>query len=100
MNNEIDIIEAILSSVEIQSKELQLALLKGEIKWEEEAIQYFLPIVLEFTNFDWLKLIAENCCIKEDEIVIKNFLDMVESIKKVNQIALQESYEKRHGVNK
>ena len=82
--SDIGLMQNVFSTVKIMSKDLQLALLKGELDWEDEKIQLFIPIALKFTDFEWLKLIAEHNCIKEDELIIKNFLDMVESLKDFN----------------
>ena len=65
-------------------KDLQLELLKGNLNWEDDKIQFFLPVALHFTDFDWLKLIAENTLVEEDEKIVKNFLSMAESLKEIN----------------
>ena len=80
-----------LKEKEVISKDLQLKLLKGEVQWEDEKIQFFIPVALSFTDFDWLRLLAEYNCIEEDEMIIKNFLDMAESIKDLNSNQLQDS---------
>ena len=87
-NIDVSDIQAAFSTSQIMSKDLQLRLLKEEVEWEDEVVQFFIPIVLKFTDFDWLKLIAEHNCIKEDEIIIKNFLEMVESLRDINEHAL------------
>ena len=67
------------------SKCIQLDLAKGNLQWEDERVQFFIPVALYFTEFDWLHLIAENNLIEEDCQVVKNFLNMVEGLTKVNQ---------------
>ena len=80
----IQFMENQLHEQEAQSKDIQLKLLKGELEWEDEKVQFFIPVALRFTDFEWLKLIAEHNCIEEDEKIIKNFLDMAESIMEIN----------------
>ena len=92
-NVEVSDIQAAFSTSQIMSKDLQLRLLKEELDWEDDIVQLFIPIVLKFTDFDWLKLIAEHNCIKEDEIIIKNFLDMVESLRDINEQTLHHRME-------
>ena len=86
-------IQAAFSTAKIMSQELQLKLLKGEIDWEDERVQFFIPIALKFTDFEWLKLIAEHNCIEEDEAIIKNFLDYVESLMEINSRTLHSYFE-------
>ena len=83
--------EKTLKDKDLISKTLQLKLAKGEAQWEDEDIQFFIPVALSFTDFDWLKLIAEHNLISEDELIVKNFLDMCESLKDVNSKTLQDS---------
>ena len=92
-NIDVSDIQAAFSTTQIMSKDLQLRLLKEEVEWDDEIVQFFIPIVLKFTDFDWLKLIAEHNCIKEDEIIIKNFLDMVESLRDINEQTLHHRME-------
>ena len=75
------------------SKSIQLDLAKGELKWEDDIVQFFIPVVCYGTDFDWLKLIAENNLIEEDEKIVKNFLDMVKSLADVNAKRLDEAVE-------
>ena len=63
-------------------------LLTGKVKYEEEIVQYFIPIALYHTDFEWLKIIAEHSLIEENEKIVKEFLEMVESLIKVNQAQL------------
>ena len=77
------------------SKALMYDMEKGELSYNDEKIQFFLPVVLYFTDFDWLKVIAENTLIEEDEMIVKNFLDMVKTIIDTNSEQLQESIEKK-----
>lgn len=76
--------------MQLISKQIQIDLLKGNRKWEDEEVQFFIPVALSFTDFDWLKLIAEHNCIKEDEEIVLNFLKQVESLKEVNKGLLEE----------
>ena len=85
-----DTIEDIME-VEMQGEMFKKALEKGILQWEDETIQFFLPLILHFTNFDWLRLIAENNLVKEDEIVVTNFLDMVQSLIQINEQQLEEA---------
>ena len=80
-----------LIETELISKQLQLDLEKGELEWADDIIQFFIPVALYHTNFEWLRLIAENNCIEEDEKVIKNFLSMVESLIQVNTAQLNDA---------
>lgn len=75
--------------VNVQGEIFKIALEKGDLKWDDEIIQFFLPLILYFTNFDWLKLVAENTLVEEDEIVVKNFLEMTESLIKINEDNLE-----------
>ena len=70
--------------LEFMSKAMQFDLEKGELNYDDEAVQYFLPVVLHFTNFDWLKIVAENTLTEEDEKIVRNFLDMVKALIEVN----------------
>lgn len=90
-------VEEMMQSIEVISKELQLKLLKGEMKWEDEAIQFFIPVILNFTEFDWLELIAENNLIEEDAIIVKNFLGMAKSLAKINADQLHDAISKEIG---
>lgn len=75
------------------SKEIQLKLAKGELTWESEEVQFFIPAVLCLTDFDWLNIIAENILIEEDEIIVKNFLDQVQGLMQVNSENLNKALE-------
>ena len=90
-------IEKMMGEVSLISKSLQLELAKGNLKWEDEEIQFFIPVALSFTDFDWLELIAENNLVKEDEIIVKNFLAMVKSLKNVNEGRLNENIAEKIG---
>lgn len=82
-----------ITEVEVRGEVLKEALENGELEWDNETVQFFIPVVLHFTNFDWLRLIAENNLVKEDEIVVKNFLDMVQSLMEINEIQLEKAVE-------
>lgn len=81
--------------VERQGELFKKALESGDMKWEDETIQFFIPLILHFTNFDWLRLIAENNLVEEDEVVVKNYLDMVQSLMKLNQEQLEQEVHKK-----
>lgn len=81
--------------LQLMSKQFQLDLAKGDLNWEDETIQFFLPVILYHTDFEWLKLIAENTLVEEDEEIVKNFLNMVESLVKVNTAQLNQAVEEK-----
>lgn len=89
--------DKMFSDIKSISKTLQLELLKGNIKWEDDEIQFFIPAVLIFTDFDWLELIAEYNLVEEDEIVVKNYLAMVKSLIDINGDRLSEEVAKKIG---
>lgn len=82
-----------LFELEQMSKSIMYDILKGELSWEDEKVQYYLPLAFAFTNYDWLKYAAENILIEEDCKIVKNFLDSVKSICEVNEKQLTESME-------
>jgi hypothetical protein len=84
-------LEQQMIEVESRAEIYKQALANGDLEWEDETIQYFLPVILHFTNFDWLRLIAENNLVEEDEKVVKDFLDMVQALLKVNTEQLEQS---------
>ena len=84
-------IERQFQEQQLISAKIQFDLSKGELNWEDSTVQYFIPVVLYHTDFDWLRLIAEHELIEEDEKIVKNFLDMVETLKEVNSQALHKS---------
>ena len=88
-------LEQELHEVELMSKQIQLDLAKGELKWEDETTQFFLPVVLFHTNWEWLELIAENTLIEEDFKVVKNFLDQTKSLTEVNQELLNQAVQEK-----
>lgn len=73
------------------SKSILYDLEKGELKWEDETVQYFLPAGLFWTNFDLLRVVAENTLVEEDNEIVQNFLSKVESICEVNQNNLEKA---------
>lgn len=87
----------LFKDMEMISKAIQLDLLKGELKWEDDVVQFFIPVALNFTDFDWLGLIAENNLIEEDAAIVKNFLAMAKSLKEVNEGRLNESISDKIG---
>jgi len=72
------------TELQVMSKDFQLKLLKGELKWEDEIIQFFLPVILYFTDWEWLEIIAENILIEEDEKIVKAFLEKAKTITETN----------------
>lgn len=82
--NEVMDAEKMLTTLELCSKTLQLKMLNGDASWDDQEVQFFIPVVLYFTNFEWLRLIAENHLIEEDEKIVKNFLSFCESLRDVN----------------
>lgn len=89
--------EMLFKDMEMISTAIQLDLLKGELKWEDDVVQFFIPVALNFTDFDWLGLIAENNLIEEDAAIVKNFLAMAKSLKEVNESRLNESISDKIG---
>ena len=79
------------AQMQLMSQAIQLQLLKGEVKWEDEVVQFFLPAVLYLTDFDWLNIIAENILVEEDEEIVKNFLAKAQSLIEVNSNGLHEA---------
>ena len=73
------------------SKLIQMKLEMGEAKWEDEQVQFFLPVVLHLTDFDWLNIAAENMLIEEDEVIVKNFFAQLQSLMKINENGLHKS---------
>ena len=79
--------------MEFMSKAMQFDLEKGELNYDDEKVQYFLPVVLHFTNFEWLKIVAENTLTEEDGKIVRNFLDMVKALVEVNAEQLTKDVE-------
>lgn len=84
-------IEKGILEVEMQGEIFKKALENGDMEWEDETIQFFLPLIFHFTNFDWLRLVAENNLVEEDTVVVKNFLDMVQALMKINEDNLKQA---------
>ena len=80
-----------LTEYNLMSKELQLDLAKGDLSFEEETIQYFIPAVYAISDIDFLRIIAENILIEEDCKVVMGFLDKFESLANVNAQLLNEA---------
>lgn len=72
-------LQRILEEMEMISRINLLELKTGDAKWDDKKIQYFLPMVLNFTNFEWLDEIAKNEYPKDYE-VISHFLDNVQKL--------------------
>lgn len=77
----------------IIGENILLKIKTGDLSWDSEEVQMYLPVCLALVDFDWLRLIAENTSIAEDEVIIKNFLAKCESLLKVNSQALHEHFE-------
>ena len=86
-NDEPDL-EKMLKEVEMISQINLLELKTGDAKWNDKKIQYFLPMVLNFTKFEWLDKIAENEYPKDYE-VISHFLDNVQKLMMVKAEEMQ-----------
>ena len=71
-----------MTQTEYVSVILQHKLNSGELRWTDEEIQFFIPVVLNFTDFTWLDLIAKNNC--KDYEVIRDFLDHVKALMRAN----------------
>lgn len=80
-NNEPDLID-MMTNMEVTSQILLLKLKTGDAKWNDKEIQYFLPLVLNFTNFEWLDEIAKKEYPKDYE-VISHFLDNVKKLMRI-----------------
>ena len=83
------------SKMKLMSTTIQLKLQKGELEWEDEEVQFFIPAALFFTDFDWLELIAENNLIEEDAVIVKRFLKSVKSLTEINSQLLEQEIEKK-----
>ncbi len=59
--------------------ELKKEIESNNLKWNDEAVQSFLPIALNYTDFEWLELIAKKEK-NEDYQIIKEFLDHVQHL--------------------
>lgn len=79
--------------LQLFNKIIKLKIEKGELKWEDEEVQFFLPAILYLTDFEWLNIIAENILIDEDEKVVKNFLQQVQGLMQVNAENLDKALE-------
>ena len=75
---------------EIMAKAIMHDIEKGKLSFNDEKVQYFLPVVLYFTNYEWLKYVADNTLIEEDAKIVKNFLNMVETIVHTNSEQLEQ----------
>lgn len=81
--------------VELLSKQIQLDLVKGEVHWEDDIVQFFIPVILGLTDFKWLHLIAEHNLIEEDCKIVKNYLSMVEALSGINTEQLHNTIKKQ-----
>ena len=73
--------------MEIVSQSLQFQLEKGVVDWNDDVIQLFIPAVMNFTNHDWLRLIAKHSIYNEK--LIFDFIDYVQELQSVNARILQ-----------
>ena len=83
-----------INEMKFISSHIKYELSQGRLDWEDERVQLFIPVALVFTDFDWLKLLAEHICIEEDEIIIKNFLEKIEALANVNENRLDNEIKK------
>ena len=81
--------------VNYMSKALLYDIEKGNKSYDEEEVQFFIPAVLYWCNFDWLKLIAEHILIEEDKVIVENFLDKVELLAENNRLELNKSVKEK-----
>lgn len=77
--------------LEIIDKLCSLQLETGDYKWEDEPIQYVIPVLIGYTNWDWLEKIAENNLVEEGCKVVKNFIAHCKSLCEVNSELLKNS---------
>ena len=85
--------QQVLTEMEIMSKAILYDIAKGDLKYEDKKVQYYLPIALGFTEWEWLELIAENTLIEEDAEIVKNFLKKAKALAKINQDHLTDDLE-------
>ena len=85
--NDEDDVAGMFADMEMVSQSLQLQLANETIDWNDETIQFFIPVVLNFTNHDWLRLIAKHS-IYNDKFIF-DFLDYVEELQTVNAKMLE-----------
>lgn len=88
-------LEKDMQEVALMSKGYKLALAKGEADWEDEEIQFFLPVVLFHTNWDWLEIVAGNTLIEEDAKIVKNFLAQTQSLTEINTDLLNQAVKEK-----
>ena len=81
-------LQRMFEEMEMMSRINLLELKTGDVKWNDEQIQYFLPMVLNFTNFEWLDEIAKNEYPKDYE-VISHFLDNVQKLMQIRANELE-----------
>ena len=82
-----DEISDMFASMEMASQSLQFQLEKGMIDWNDDAVQLFLPVILNFTDYDWLKLIAKHSIYNEKEVI--SFIEYVKQLHIANARALE-----------
>lgn len=66
---------------------------KGNLSWDDDIVQYFIPLPVSFIDWDWLNLIAKNTLIDEDYEIVKNFFDKVKAIAEHNEHELNNAVE-------
>ena len=84
-------ISGLMFEVENLTKSILYDLEKGNLKWEDEKVQFFLPVGLHYTNWELLRVVAENILIEEDNKVVQDFLSRVESIVEMNENGLNDA---------
>ena len=77
------------------AKSILYDIMTGELSWEDEKVQLFLPIATYFTNWHWLELMAENILIEEDAKIVKKFIKEAKAIAKHNEDILNISIENK-----
>lgn len=86
-------IEIFNNRVRLESKDLQLKLVKGEIDYDNEEIQFFIPCIVTAECLEWLNIIAENKLAdeKSDLYYVKKFLQEVHDLREDNVSKLRET---------
>lgn len=79
----------LMADLKFTSMYLQLELAQNKIRWSDDKIQFFIPLILHYTDFEWLDLIAKQNCNKDYQ-VIHNFLEHVQNLMKVNEQKFEE----------
>lgn len=75
------------ANMEMVSQSLQFQLEHGTVDWNDDIVQLFIPVVLNFCNHDWLRLIAKHS-IYNDKLIF-DFIDYVQELQIVNARILE-----------